>query len=142
MVEAFLEWAKKQVPVKGSRFAKAITHILNREKDMMTYLEDGRCSLSNNLSENAIRPLTVGRKNWLFSDTPTGADASAVIYSIAATAKANGVNIYQYLRYLLEKHLSENATGEELEQVLPWNPEVQAALKKYEENEGDPTTQK
>lgn len=142
VVEAFLAWADEQTAVKGSRFYQALVYIRNRKDTIARYLEDGHCSFSNNASERAVKDFVIGRKNWLFSDTPAGADASAVIYSIAATAKANGINIYQYLRYLLEKHLSENATGEELEQVLPWNPEVQAALKKYEENEGDPTTQK
>ena len=69
----------------------------------MTYLEDGRCSFSNNLSENAIRPFTVGRKNWLFCDTPNGAQASAIVYTMVEMAKANGVNVYHYLTYLLEK---------------------------------------
>ncbi len=71
----------------------------------MTYLEDGRCSFSNNLSENAIRPFTVGRKNWLFCDTPNGAQASAIVYTMVEMAKANGVNVYHYLTYLLEKCL-------------------------------------
>lgn len=69
----------------------------------MTYLEDGRCSFSNNLSENAIRPFTVGRKNWLFCDSPDGAQASADVYTMVEIAKANGVNVYHYLTYLLEK---------------------------------------
>ena len=59
---------------------------------MMNYLKDGACSLSNNLSENSIRPLVVGRKNWLFSDTPAGADASMKVYSMIETAKENGLD--------------------------------------------------
>jgi hypothetical protein len=59
---------------------------------MMTYLEDGHCSLSNNLSENAIRPFTVGRKNWLFSASPKGATASAIVYTMVEMAKANDLN--------------------------------------------------
>ena len=125
VVEAFLEWAKKQAPVKGSRFAKAITHILNREKDMMTYLEDGRCSLSNNLSENAIRPLTVGRKNWLFSETQDGAEASMTIYSIVEMARTHHLRIYEYLTCLLEQRLDEKMTDEEFEKIVPWNGEIQ-----------------
>ena len=61
VIEAFLSWAERQTPVKGSRLAKAITYVLNQKPYMMTYLEDGRCSLSNQISENAIRPVTVGR---------------------------------------------------------------------------------
>ena len=52
---------------------------------------------SNNLSENAVRPFTVGRKNWLFCDTPNGAQASAIVYTMVEMAKANGVNVYHYL---------------------------------------------
>ena len=59
---------------------------------MMTYLEDGHCSLSNNLSENAIRPFTVGRKDWLFSASPKGATASAIVYTMVEMAKANDLN--------------------------------------------------
>ena len=93
----------QQSPTHGSRMDKAVTYIQNRRSYLSTYLEDGRCSFSNNLSENAIRPFTVGRKNWLFCDTPNGAQASAVVYTMVEMAKANGVNVYHYLTYLLEK---------------------------------------
>ena len=69
----------------------------------MTYLEDGHCSLSNNLSENAIRPFTVGRKNWLFSASPKGAASSAIVYTMVEMAKANNLNTYQNLTYLLSQ---------------------------------------
>lgn len=68
----------------------------------MTYLEDGRYSFSNNPSENSFRLFTLGRKNWLFSDTPQGADASATVYTMIEMAKAHDLNIYKYLNYLLE----------------------------------------
>ena len=67
---------------------------------MENYLLDGRCSLSNNLAENSIRPFTVGRKNWLFAGSPAGASASATVYSIVETAKANHLNPYKYLEFL------------------------------------------
>lgn len=102
IVEGFLSWLDKQNPVRGSRMDKAVTYIQNRRSYLMTYLEDGHCSFSNNLSENAIRPFTVGRKNWLFCDTPNGAQASAIVYTMVEMAKANGVNVYHYLTYLLE----------------------------------------
>lgn len=72
------------------------------QKIFMTYLEDGRCSFSNNLRENAIRPFTVGRKNWLFSNTPKGAEASVMVYTMVEMAKPHNLNIYKYLNYLLE----------------------------------------
>lgn len=90
----------------------------------MTYLEDGRCSFSNNLSENSIRPFTVGRRNWLFSDTPKGADASAIVYTMVEMAKAHNLNIYKYLNHLLE-HLPETRmTDSELSRLAPWDSGV------------------
>ena len=96
IVEGFLSWLDQQSPIRGSRMDKAVTYIQNRRSYLSTYLEDGRCSFSNNLSENAIRPFTVGRKNWLFCDTPNGAQASAIVYTMVEMAKANGVNVYHY----------------------------------------------
>lgn len=107
---------------------KAMTYIQNRRPYMMTYLEDGRYSFCNNLSEIEVKPVALGRKNWLFSDTPAGADASAVIYSLAETAKATGLNIYHYLWYLLEELPKTDLTEESFERYLPWNPEVKADL--------------
>ena len=91
---------------------------------LMTYLEDGRCSLHNNLSEIEIHPFTTGRKNWLFSVTPKGAESSAVIYSIVESAKANGLNIYEYLKYLLEQLPSSKMSYEDLEELTPWNEDI------------------
>ena len=68
-----MSWLKQVNPGSNGKLKKAITYIKNCQEYLMTYLEDGRCSLSNNLSENAIRPVTVGRKNWLFSDIAEGA---------------------------------------------------------------------
>ncbi len=79
ILEAFWNWLDQQRPNKGTRLAKAVNYAQNRKDTLMTYLEDGHCSLSNNLSENAIRPFTVGRKNWLFSASPKGAASSAIV---------------------------------------------------------------
>ena len=128
VVEGFLSWLDQQAPVRGSRMDKAVTYIQNRRSYLTTYLEDGRCSFSNNLSENAIRPFTVGRKNWLFCDTPNGAQASALVYSMVEIAKANGVNVYHYLTYLLEKMLSDRMSDEELELLAPWNENVKTEI--------------
>lgn len=130
IVEGFLSWLDNQSPVRGSRMDKAMTYIQNRRSYLTTYLEDGRCSFSNNLSENAIRPFTVGRKNWLFCDTPNGAQASAVVYTMVEMAKANGVNVYHYLTYLLEKLPNDRMSDEELELLAPWNEKVKAEIKR------------
>lgn len=130
IVEGFLSWLDNQSPVRGSRMDKAVTYIRNRRSYLTTYLEDGRCSFSNNLSENAIRPFTVGRKNWLFCDTPNGAQASAIVYTMVEMAKANGVNVYHYLTYLLEKLPNDRMSDEELELLAPWNENVKAEIKR------------
>lgn len=70
---------------------------------LMTYLEDGRCSLSNNMSGNSIRSVVAGRKNWIFSDTMDGAEASMGIYTIAEMAKLHGLDPYKYMKYILEQ---------------------------------------
>lgn len=124
VIEAFLSWLEKQKPIKGSKFATAVTYALNRKEHMMTYLEDGRCSLSNNLSEQKMKSYVIGRKGWLFSDSPEGAEASAISYSIAETALANGLNVYKYITYVLEKRPTEEMADSELEKLLPWNDKV------------------
>lgn len=92
---------------------------------LMTYLVDGRCSLSNNMSENSVRPVVVGRKNWLFSDTPDGAKASMGIYTIVEMAKLHGVDPYKYMKYILESRPNYITSDEELEKLAPWSDRVQ-----------------
>ena len=91
---AFWSWLDQQKPVRNTRLDKAVNYVLNRRDIAETYLEDGRCSFTNNLSENAIRPFAVGRKNWLFSSSVDGANASAVVYTMVEMAKAHA----EYLR--------------------------------------------
>ena len=93
----------------------------------MNYLLDGNCALSNNLAENSIRPFTIGRKNWLFSGSPKGAEASAGIYTLIETAKANGLNPNKYIKYILGD-IPGTAFLEHpefLEDYMPWDPIVQ-----------------
>ena len=87
---------------------------------LVRYTERGDLPIDNNRCENAIRPFVIGRKAWLFSDTPAGANASAIIYSLVETAKANGVEPYAWLRHALE-HLPAAQTADEMEKLLPWN---------------------
>ncbi|WP_419622011.1 transposase domain-containing protein, partial [Thiolapillus sp.] len=76
--------------------------------------------ISNALAENAIRPFAVGRRNWLFADTPRGAKASATVYSLIETAKANGLEPFAYIHHVLQ-HIGGASTVEEIEALLPWN---------------------
>lgn len=131
VIEAFLDWADKQVVTGNSKFSKALTYFKNRRNDLMTYLEDGHCSLSNNWSENSIRPVTVGRKNWLFSSSVDGAEASMNIYTIIEMAKLHGLNRQKYLEYILEHRPSAEMADEELSLLAPWNKDVQEACGKW-----------
>lgn len=124
VLEAFFQWLDEQRPNKGSRFEKAVNYAQNRKVYLGNYLKDGRCSFSNNLSENLIRPFTVGRKNWLFSDSPKGAEASAIVYTMVEMAKAHNLNIYQYITYLLEKRPNETMSDDQLAAFAPWNKDV------------------
>lgn len=119
MIDAFVTWLKKQAPAAGSRLDKAVKYALHQENYLYTYLEDGRCSLSNNLSENSIRPFTAGRKNWLFSDSVKGAEASSLVYTMVEMAKASNANIFQYLYYLLYSRPEPGMTDEVYESFAP-----------------------
>ena len=83
-----------------------MTYAVNQRKYLCAFLEHGEIEISNNQVENAIRPIVVGRKNWLFSDTPDGAQASATVYTLMETAKANGLNPYWYMKHDLEEMLN------------------------------------
>lgn len=130
VIEAFLSWADRQNPKTGDRLIRALNYINGCRPYMMTYLEDGRCSFSNNASENSIRPVVLGRKAWLFSDTQDGANASMTVFSIVETAKANGLDPQMYLQYLLDKRPSAEMSDTELEKFLPWSSEAKSACSK------------
>lgn len=124
VIEAFLAWLENQNPVRGSKLDTAVKYALNRRDYMMTYLEDGRCSLSNNLSEQKMKSFVIGRKGWLFCDTPDGAEASAIAYSFAEMALANKLNVFSYIKYILEQRPDENMDDSELEKLMPWDENV------------------
>lgn len=131
VLEAFWCWLDSVQFLKGSALGKVVIYARNQKPYMENYLLDGRCALSNNAAENAIRPFTVGRKNWLFSDTPKGASASASVYSIIETAEANGLNVYIYLEYLLLYMPDTDWQNypEDLDDLMPWSETVQAECK-------------
>lgn len=117
-IKAWLDANQNRCPPK-SLLGIAITYATNQWCHVINYLLDGRLDIDNNFTENIIRPFAVGRKNWLFNDTVDGAKASAMIYSILQTAKANGLDPYAYMRHLLTE-LPKCKTAEELELLLPY----------------------
>jgi transposase len=124
LLDAFLSWlhVQEQKVLPKSALGQAITYCLNQWDKLEAFLEDGRLELDNNRSERSIKPVVIGRKNWMFSNTPRGARASAIIYSIVETAKENGLNPYYYFNYLFEKLPNMDTTDEEaLDRLLPWS---------------------
>jgi len=122
ILDDFEKWLSKNkllTPPKGL-IGKAISYTLNQWHKLTGYIEDGRLSIDNNMAENSIRPFVIGRKNWLFSGTPEGAEASALLYSLIETAKSNKLEPYAYLRYIFDK-LPTASSLEDYEALLPWN---------------------
>ena len=122
VLDAFWSWVQTVSAVGGSKLAEAITYSVNQQKALCAFMENGNIELSNNRAENAIRPFVIGRKNWLFSDTVRGADASAVVYSIVESAKLNDLNIYGYLLHLLTAlpSIDFKSNPQLLDNLLPW----------------------
>ncbi len=117
-LRVWLDKTLTQVP-PSSATGKALNYLDNEWDKLIVYLEDGRFDIDNNAAENAIRPFVVGRKNWLFSHSVKGVKASANLYSLIETVKANGLEPYRYLRYLFTE-LPKAKTVEDIEAILPW----------------------
>lgn len=125
ILENLKAWATKASvnTTPKSKTGIALNYFLNNYEKLSVYLSDGRLNIDNNPVENAIRPFTIGRKNWMFSDSEAGAKASAMMYSVIETAKANNLEPYQYLRTVLSKLPQANSL-EGIEQLLPWKVEL------------------
>lgn len=134
LVDAFFEWIRAnrdKVPPK-SETGKGFTYCLNQELYLKVFLNDGQVPADNNAAEQAIRGFCIGKRNWHLIDTVHGAQASAVIYSIAETAKANRLKPYQYFEHLLTeipKHM-DGASLDFLEALLPWSKELPESCRK------------
>ena len=101
-----------------TKLGEAIQYCLNQWEKLARYTLDGLLNIDNNRAERAIKPFVIGRKNWLFSQTATGANASAILYSIIETAKANDLNVFEYVMSCLDE-FSKPAPN--IEQLLPWH---------------------
>ena len=93
----FYAWLETVNPSQGTGLAKAVQYARNEKSYLYAFLEDPQIPIDNNLAERSVKPFVIGRKNWLFSTSPKGADASAVAYSIINTAQANGIDVKEYL---------------------------------------------
>ena len=128
IVEDLRKWLEdiESAVLPKSLFGLAVKYGLQQWPKLIRFLEDGRIELSNNRAERSIKPFVIGRKNWLFANTPKGARASAVIYSLVETAKENRLAPYAYLNHLFERLPNlEVRDAETLDQLLPWNVNLQ-----------------
>ena len=128
LVNGFFDWcrAEKDKVRSAGKTAEGINYCLNQEKYLRVFLTDPEVPLDNNPAERAIRPFCVGKKNWILIDTIHGARASAILYSLAETAKANGLKPYNYFKHLLTeipKHM-DDTNLEFLEDLLPWSDKL------------------
>jgi transposase len=121
LLESLHEWASRmqRETLPSGKLGDALGYLLTQWPKLVRYVEDGRLAIDTNLAENAIRPFALGRRNWLFADTVKGAKASAVLYSLASTARANGLEPYAYLRHLFTE-LPKAKTVEDFEALLPF----------------------
>jgi len=120
LLKQLKDWLDKsalQVPPQ-SAIGKAIAYSLRQWPKLVRYAEDGRLSIDNNRAERAIKPFVIGRKNWLFANTQNGAHASAILYSLVETAKANGLVPFDYIQHLLEELPKQ---PKDIDPLLPWN---------------------
>ncbi len=139
LVDEFFAWLKKlmtdgMVLPKG-KTADGINYCLNHESKLRVFLQNGNVPMDNSVSERAIRPFTIGRKNWVLTNSVKGAEASAVIYSLVETAKLNNLNVYRYLEHLLTElpELADekgNIDTARLDPLLPWSDQLPAQCHK------------
>jgi transposase len=121
ILNQFKLWLDRRQPkvLPSSKLGQAIAYTLNQWSGLTRFCDDGRIAIDNNGAENALRPFCLGRKNWMFSDTVAGARASANLYSLIETAKANGIEPYAYLRHLFTE-LPKATCVEDYEALLPY----------------------
>ena len=129
LVDDFFVWAKDVYlkTANKSALGEALRYCINQEQYLRVFLTNGDVPMDNNAAERAIRPFTIGRKNWVMIDTIKGAEASAIIYSIVETAKANNLRTYDYLELLLTEipnHMDDK-NFDYFENLMPWSDYVQ-----------------
>ena len=134
LVEAYFAWVHEQDPatILSEKTREGLKYSLNQEKYLRVFLEDGNIPIDNSATERAIRPFTIGRANWHIIDTVHGAEASAIIYSLVETAKANKLKIYEYLKHLLTeipKHM-DGSDRSFLDDLLPWSDKLPEECRK------------
>ena len=139
LVEAYFTWVRENLPKvpQKSKTWEGFNYSLNQEKYLKVFLDNGEVPMDNNAAEQSIRGFCIGKKNWVMIDTIAGAKSSAIIYSIAETAKANNLKPYDYFEFLLTeipKHLDDTDRSF-LDDLLPWSPSLPENCRKTGKNE-------
>jgi transposase len=127
IINDITEWCDKHflnAHAIGVSIARAFTYLKNQLPKLSIYTEDGRLNIDNNIAENHVRPIAIGRKNWLFATSTKGATALCNWYSIIETAKANGLDAYAYLNYVLTQLPIYKSDKKDIDDLLPWNVEL------------------
>lgn len=138
LVDEYFDWVKEQIKtcnvLPKSETGEGLSYSINQEKYLRAFLDNGDIPIDNSACERAIRPFCVGRKNWNVIDTVEGAQASAIVYSIAETAKANNLKPYQYFEYLLtelpERISRKKDSTFSLDDLMPWSPKLPMSCRK------------
>ncbi len=123
--EEFWSWLDALTPTGGSKLEKAVNYAMNHKEELMNYLLDGRCELSNNAAERKVKSYVMARKNFLFHGTADGANASAIVFSLVETARANNLNVFQYLYTLLLYMPDYKDEPAGIDMLLPWSDFIQ-----------------
>ena len=131
----FWSWLATVEPLGGSLLEKAVNYAANHKELLGNYLLDGRCEISNNRAERCAKSYATGRKNFLFHDTVNGARSSAIIYSLVETAKANNLNVFQYLYTLLLYMPDYKQEPAGVEAMMPWNDFIKERCSKVMDTE-------
>ena len=134
LVEAYFAWVKENHSkvLKGTKTEKGMQYSINQEKYLKTFLDYPDVPMDNNAAEQSIKNFCVGKKNWLFCDTLSGAKSSAIIYSIVETAKANNLKVYEYINHILSvlpEHM-EDTDYSFIDDLLPWSEKIPKECKK------------
>lgn len=139
ILEEFYKWAETEnkKTFMSAKMSKALNYAINHKEKLCQFVHDGRIPLTNGEAERNIRPFAILRKNFLFSDTLSGANACAVMYSIVQTAKVNNLNIEKYINYLLEElpQLENPKDEESLKKFLPWSESLLAEIRQSADTE-------
>jgi len=120
----FKTWLTTESLTAQGNYGKAIGYALNHIDSVMVYLEDARLEIDNNRAERAIKPFVIGRKNWLFSNTPNGAYSSSILYSIVQTAILNNINPYKYIAHVLHVLANSKINELDLHTLTPYNETI------------------